>query len=62
MLISYDPTSGRKIKIAKPLKLNIASNPDLKQTVHERIAKYKKKQLKKEVNSIKQKLEDANNK
>ena len=51
--ITYDPTSGRKIKLVKPLKLDIASNAELNQTVHERIAKYKKKMLKKEAIQIK---------
>ena len=61
-LISYDPTSGRKVKLERPLILNIASNTEIKQTVHERIAKYKRKQIKQEALQIIKKIEEANNK
>ena len=61
-LITYDPTSGRKVKLERPLILKIASNSEIKQTVHERIAKYKKKQIKLEALQIIKKIEEANNK
>ena len=41
MVITYDPTSGRKVKLERPLILNIASNTEIKQTVGLKVKKIK---------------------